>query len=77
MIIHTSASEDHPHHFPPLLLKTYCEEPLSLDYFNIGIIPDERMVIEVPVSISSLSSHNATILAINVDASSETVIVEI
>lgn len=76
MIIHTSASEGHPHHFPPLLLKTYCEEPLSLDYYNIGIIPDERMVIEVPVSISSLSPHNATILAIHVDASSETVTVE-
>ncbi len=42
--------------FPSLLLKTHCEEALVLDYHNIGILTDERMVVDVPLTVTSKST---------------------
>lgn len=48
--------------FPSLLLKTHCEEALSLDYHNIGILTDEKMVVDVPLTVTSKSQQNITLL---------------
>jgi hypothetical protein len=76
LIIYTTATDNREHNFPALLLKTNCEELLSLDYYNIGVIPDERMVMEVPVSVSSQSGQNITVVEISVEATSEAVSLE-
>lgn len=72
-IIHTrSASKI----FPSLLLKTYCEEPLIIDYHNIGILTDERMVVDVPLTVSSRAASNLTLLEVILESDSSTVELE-
>jgi hypothetical protein len=39
LIIHTITAPGQPV-FPSLLLETICEEPVTLDYFNIGLLPE-------------------------------------
>ena len=55
MFIHTITSKGNPS-LPSLLLQVICVDPVTIDYFNIGIIPDERTVYEFPVSVSSSSN---------------------
>jgi hypothetical protein len=47
---------------PSLLVKTHCEEQLTIDYHNIGILTDERMVIDIPITVTSRASLNLTLL---------------
>lgn len=49
-----------------LLLKTNCEEPLSIDYHNIGIITEERMVLDLPLTVTSKHHENITILDVQI-----------
>lgn len=60
LIIHSIASDGRL--LPSLLLKTHCEEALTIDYCNIGILTDERMVIDVPLTLSTRTSDNLTLL---------------
>jgi hypothetical protein len=57
-------------------MKTHCEEPLSIDYHNIGILADERMVVDLPLTVTSRSSDNITLFEIQLEATSETVELE-
>lgn len=58
---------------PDLLLKTNCEEPLTVDYQNIGIITEERMVLDLPLTVTSKWHENITILEVQIEATTETV----
>ena len=45
--------------YPVLYVPIYCIQNLIVDYFNIGILSDDRSLLEFPVTVSSYS--NSTI----------------
>ena len=45
--------------YPVLYVPIYCIQDLIVDYFNIGILSDDRSLLEFPVTVSSYS--NSTI----------------
>lgn len=65
VIIHSFGVND-LRSLPSLLLKAHCEEPLIIDYHNIGILTDERMVVDLPLTVTSRAAHNISLFDIEV-----------
>ena len=75
LIVHTVTRGNSPA-FPPLKVKIECEDPVSIDYFNIGLLTDERTVFTFPLSLSSHRQDNATLAELSLHSSSQTVTFE-
>jgi hypothetical protein len=60
MIVHTITGPKQPV-LPALLVQGMCEDPVAIDYFNIGLLPDERTVFSFPLTVSSNRNENASI----------------
>jgi hypothetical protein len=59
--------------YPVLYVPIYCIQDLIVDYFNIGILSDDRSLLEFPVTVSSYSNHTIYIQEITLKSSTETV----
>jgi hypothetical protein len=59
--------------YPVLYVPIYCIQDLIVDYFNIGILSDDRSLLEFPVTVSSYSNSTIHIQEIALRSSSETV----
>jgi hypothetical protein len=46
------------------MVQTICEDPVTIDYFNMGIIPGEKYVFEYPLTVSSSRKDNVTIVQV-------------
>jgi hypothetical protein len=44
--------------YPVLYVPIYCIQDLIVDYFNIGILSDDRSLLEFPVTVSSYSNSS-------------------
>lgn len=44
------------------MVKAICDEPLIIDYYNVGILIDERMVVDLPLTVTSKTNLNITLL---------------
>jgi hypothetical protein len=42
--------------YPTLYVPVYCLQDLIIDYFNIGILSEERSLVNFPVTVSSYSN---------------------
>ncbi len=42
--------------YPVLYVPIYCIQDLVVDYFNIGILSDDRSLLEFPVTVSSYTN---------------------
>jgi hypothetical protein len=59
--------------YPILYVPIYCLQDLVVDYFNIGILADDRSLLEFPVTVSNYANTTVYVREISLRSSTETV----
>lgn len=55
--------------YPVLYVPIYCLQELIIDYFNIGILADDRSLLEFPLTVTSYANTTIHIREIHLRSS--------